>query len=373
MGERRAVTYRCCSSVPRAARPRAGPRAGRGARGRHARPRRPRRGGARGAPEVTLVGLDRDPQALALRGRAAGARSPTGRTSCTPSTTSCPRCSTGWTIAAVERRPVRPRCLVAAARRGRPRVRLRPGRAAGHADGPDAGDHGRGGGQHLQRTASWPGCCGSTARRGSPSGSRRPSCGSGRRRRLTSSARLAELVRDADPGSGPADRRTSGEAHVPGAAHRGQRGAGRAARRRCRRRSTRSRRAGGWWCCPTTRWRTGSSSRPSPSGRAPPRRSTCRSSCRAPGRRCGCSPEAAEHAERGGGRGEPAGRVGAAAGRGTGGPGGNRAIATDEWAAAARAEPRPPRRPKAMHQPGTPTASQLSQGTERTVCVRTQD
>ena len=47
-------------------------------------------------PRVRLIGLDRDPEALARSRAAAGARTGTGSTWCTPSTTSCPTCSAGW-------------------------------------------------------------------------------------------------------------------------------------------------------------------------------------------------------------------------------------------------------------------------------------
>ena len=59
-------------------------------------------------------------------------------------------------------------------------------------------------------------------------------------------------------------------------------------RRRCRPPSTRSRSAAGSWCCPTTRWRTGSSSGRSPTGPGTRRRPGCRCRCRGARRRCGC-------------------------------------------------------------------------------------
>ena len=76
-------------------------------------------------------------------------------------------------------------------------------------------------------------------------------------------ARRAALRRD--PGAGPAHRRAPGQAHLPGAAHRGQRRAVGAAAGAARPPSTRSASAAAWWSCPTTRWRTGSPSRCSPS------------------------------------------------------------------------------------------------------------
>ncbi len=49
------------------------------------------------------------------------------------------------------RHPVRPRRVVAAARRGLPRLRVRAGRPARHADGPDHRHHRRGGARHVRR------------------------------------------------------------------------------------------------------------------------------------------------------------------------------------------------------------------------------
>ena len=88
--------------------------------------------------------------------------------------------------------------------------------------------HRRGGRQHLRATATSPGSCGRTARRGSPPGRLGDRAGSASAAPITSSARLAELVRDAIPA---AARRTGGhpgQTHVPGAAHRGERRARRA-------------------------------------------------------------------------------------------------------------------------------------------------
>ena len=198
-----------------------------------------------------------------------------------------------------------------------PRLRLRPGRAAGHADGPDAGHHRRGGRQHATRRGELARVLrvygeekfatriavgdrpGAGARRRSPPRPGWPSWSGTRSRR---------------PPGGPAGIRRSGRSRRCGSRSTASWPRW---RRRCRRRWTRSPRAGGSWCCPTTRWRTGSSSGRSPRGPGHRRRSTCRSSCPAPGRRCGCSPAGAELPERGRGGGEPAGRVGAAAGGGT--------------------------------------------------------
>ena len=72
-------------------------------------------------PQLTLVGLDRDPEALALAGRRlARARRP-HRTWCTPCTTASPRSLAELGLRPGRRRAVRPRGLVAAAGRGRAR------------------------------------------------------------------------------------------------------------------------------------------------------------------------------------------------------------------------------------------------------------
>ena len=64
---------------------------------------------------------------------------------------------------------------------------------------------------------------------------------------FTGSARLVELLRDDDPGPGPSYRRTPGQAHLPGAAHRGQRRARRAAPGDPGRHRRRSASAAGSW------------------------------------------------------------------------------------------------------------------------------
>ena len=177
-------TCRCCSSgasscspprwTRRAGRPHAGPRR------RHARPGRPRRGGAGRAP----------------RRRCSSGSTATRRRSRTPGQRLARYADRVHLVHAVydelpevldrlghsqrRRGPVRPRRLVAAARRARPRLRLRPGRAAGHADGPDrAGRTAEEVVNTYERGRRWPGCCGCTARRSSPAGSPRRSCGSG--------------------------------------------------------------------------------------------------------------------------------------------------------------------------------------------------
>ena len=105
-------------------------------------------------------------------------------------------------------RPVRPRRLLAAARRGRPRLRLRPGRAAGHADGPD-----RAASPPPRSLNTYPAAELARVLRGVRRGAVRPadrrarSSASASRSRSPTSARLVELVRDAIPA---ATRRTGG-------------------------------------------------------------------------------------------------------------------------------------------------------------------
>ena len=75
-----------------------------------------------------------------------------------------------------------------------------------------------------------------------------------------------------DPRRDPPDRGPPSQTHLPGAAHRGQRRARRGADGRARRPRRAARSAAGSPCSPTTRWRTGSSSRRSPRWPPTPRR-----------------------------------------------------------------------------------------------------
>ena len=88
---------------------------------------------------------------------------------------------------------------------------------------PDGAAHRRRRRQHLPAEGAGPGAA--RLRRGAvrlaDRRGHRARAGAGSRSPRT--ARLAELVRDVDPGRHPAHRRPPGEADVPGAAHRGQR------------------------------------------------------------------------------------------------------------------------------------------------------
>ena len=116
----------------------------------------------------------------------------------------------------------------------------------------------RRGAQHLPGRRSSPGSCATTARNGSPGGSPTPWCGSAPALHLPPPASWPRSSGTRSRG-GPAHRRASRQADLPGAAHRGQRGARRAARRAARRPGRGWPSAAGSWCWPITRWRTGRS------------------------------------------------------------------------------------------------------------------
>ena len=96
---------------------------------------------------------------------------------------------------------------------------------------------------------------------------------------FTSTRRLAELVRDLHPGRDAPHRRQPGQAHLPGAAHRGERRTRRPAPGAARRARGARRSAAGSPSCPTTPSRTASPSRSSPPRRPTRRRRTCPSRC----------------------------------------------------------------------------------------------
>ena len=174
-------------------------------------------------PQVRVVGIDRDQQALDLAGQRL-APCADRLTRCTRCTTSSPR----WSSPRAEdrrRRPLRPRRLLAPAGRGGPRLRLPRRRAARHADGPVGGADRRGGPQHLRRQRPDPDPA--RLRRGAVRPPDRARRGPGPRRRAVQHVRTpgrAAPVRH--PRGVAAQRRATGEADLPGPADRGERGAG---------------------------------------------------------------------------------------------------------------------------------------------------
>lgn len=194
---------------------------GSGRRRLHPRTRRPQRGPALPLPRRPADRPRPGPRGTAPFGRAAGplrrARHPGPRGLRRAARRSGPA---GRPPGAG--RPLRPRRLLHAARRGRPGLRLRPGRPARHADGPDHRyERGRGP-QHLP-----PGRAGphpARLRRGEAGQADRLRDRPGTRERAVQHQRPAGRAdpRRAAPGR-QAHRRQPREAHLPGAAHRGER------------------------------------------------------------------------------------------------------------------------------------------------------
>ena len=206
-------------------------------------------------PLLRLVGLDRDPEAIAASRTPPGRRRRPGHA----------RARGVRPHAGGPRRPRPrprpghadgPRRLLAAAGSRRPRLRLRAGRAAGHAHGPDHGHHRGRGPQHLRRSRSRPGAA--RVRRGAVRRPHRRRRGARAQPGAVRPERAPGVARPGlDPRGRPPDRRQPREAHLPGAADRGQRRAGRAAARAAGQRSPRWRSAGASSCCPTSPSRTG--------------------------------------------------------------------------------------------------------------------
>ena len=231
-------------------------------------------------PEVTLVGIDRDPDALAIAGeRLARFGDRVHLVHAVydeiPDAVREPRHRRG------RRHPVRPRGLLPAARSGRARLLLLEGRAARHADGLDQRPHRRDGAGGVQRggtPAHLPRLRRGAARRPLREEDRRGACA--RAVRPLRPARRCDHQGDPgrDPASGP-----PGQARLPGAAHRGQPGARRPGARHTGGHRHARRRAAGSSSSPTSRSKTGSSS--ASSRRGPPRARPpgCPSSCRSTG------------------------------------------------------------------------------------------
>ena len=176
-------------------------------------------------PEARLVGIDRDQQALDLAGqRLAPYADRLTLVHAVYDEFAAVVSSLG--LEDRRRRALRPRRLVAAARRGGPRLRLPRRRAPRHAHGPGGRPHRGRGPQHLRRRRPDPDPAG--VRRGTVRPPDRPRRRPGPRHRtvhdLRSARRAAPLGR---PRRLAAQRRAPGQADLPGPAHRGQPRAGR--------------------------------------------------------------------------------------------------------------------------------------------------
>ena len=181
-------------------------------------------------PELRVIGIDRDPQALGIAESRLAAAGLTDRVELVHAVYD----RIGEVIDATGRcrpgagDPVRPRRLFRPAGRVRPRLRLRPGRPVGHADGSDDRHHGGRRDQHLPGRGTDQDPAGVRRR-----AVRRPDLqGAGRRAQPAAvhHQRPAGRTRPGGhSGRHSADRRQPRQAHLPGAADRGQRRAGCAA------------------------------------------------------------------------------------------------------------------------------------------------
>ena len=170
-------------------------------------------------PGARVIGLDRDEEALDLAASGWPA-SVTASSRSTRSTTRSPGARRARGRHGI-RHPLRPRGLLAPARRATAASPTgtthrstcgwtsRPGSPPPTSSTPTG-------------TATSPGSSGPTARSGSPAGSPRRSCASARRSRSRPRPASSRSPRRG-PGGVPAHRRAPGQAHLPGAAHRGQR------------------------------------------------------------------------------------------------------------------------------------------------------
>ena len=200
------------------------------------------------SPDLRVIGLDRDPERPVDRRRAARAVRRPRHAGAHPLRRHRGRAGRNRLLGKQSgRHPVRPRGVVDATRPHRARLLLRRRRAAGHADGSRRGRSPPPRCSTPTTRRRWRGCCGSSARSGSPVASPPRSSAAARSRPFATTGELVELLYRGDPRAGPPHRRASGQAHLPGAAHRRQRRAGLAARRDCPRRSAHWRPAGESW------------------------------------------------------------------------------------------------------------------------------
>ena len=182
------------------------------------------------ARRPALVGVDRDPEALRARRRAAGAVRATASPSCTRCTTSSPRRARRARARARRRRAVRPRRLLDAARRARTAASPTPQDAPLDMRMDQTPGHHRGRRpQHLPGRRAGPDPAG--VRRGEvrPPDRRRRRAGARDASRSPTRRGSSSWSAPSIPAAGPAHRRAPGQAHLPGAADRGQRRARRAA------------------------------------------------------------------------------------------------------------------------------------------------
>ena len=172
-------------------------------------------------PQARVIGLDRDEEALTLSGERLarfGDRFVGVHAVYDDIATVLAERAEGTGA----RHPVRPRRLVAPARRARARLRLPARRPARHADGPVHRHHRRRRAQHLQPRR--PGPDPEDLRRGAL---RRPDRVGHRARAREGAVHRVRPPRRAAARCGArglaAQRRPPGQAHLPGPAHRGQR------------------------------------------------------------------------------------------------------------------------------------------------------